>query len=380
MFIVSTENFAEFIEIIYEATVHEKIWPLVLLFIARVIKASTVRIFEINLLDGKCQFLLEHQEDSTIVDSEQKSMYHRILSSLLLSSQNNVSLGAPQQINLSSNNEMGWSGLQDTHNNYYQIWSSWIHLGMVVEKNSHSALLLIANKPMGEEGFSQLSMSFLKQISLHLSRALALKKREQSFEKQLAVLCRAVDVIKKGVFFLDGNAQLFYANDYAKNMVSKSSLVVVRSGKLSLTDAIQNKKLQHLILESLTETNQQTKYLEITVNNNSAETVYWKVSVQSLNTVTDSDNDRAKVLMVLIEPMYRKYELSRELLKSSFGLAAHEMSVCQDFVDLIDLDKVAQKNNWTLKTVRTYLKKIYEKTGVHSQAELMRFLLDLRRL
>lgn len=56
----------------------------------------------------------------------------------------------------------------------------------------------------------------------------------------------------------------------------------------------------------------------------------------------------------------------------------HSHGICQAFLRQPSLEAVAESCGLSLATVRSYLKSIYEKTGQHSQAELMHLLMSLR--
>jgi DNA-binding CsgD family transcriptional regulator len=58
-----------------------------------------------------------------------------------------------------------------------------------------------------------------------------------------------------------------------------------------------------------------------------------------------------------------------------FGLTPAEARVAEEVLDGRRPAQAAQHANVTIYTVRTYLKRLYAKTGTHTQASLLRVLL-----
>ncbi|MCC6374187.1 MAG: hypothetical protein IT465_05155, partial [Moraxellaceae bacterium] len=66
------------------------------------------------------------------------------------------------------------------------------------------------------------------------------------------------------------------------------------------------------------------------------------------------------------------------LLKENYQLSPREVTVCQYFINTPNINSIAEHSGLSIESIRTYLKTIYEKTGQHSQAELIRLLMGLR--
>ena len=72
-----------------------------------------------------------------------------------------------------------------------------------------------------------------------------------------------------------------------------------------------------------------------------------------------------------------RVELSTRLLRDSYQLSPREIDICQRFVNQPTLAAIARQSGLTQESLRSVLKTIYEKTGRHSQAELMQLLKGL---
>ena len=65
------------------------------------------------------------------------------------------------------------------------------------------------------------------------------------------------------------------------------------------------------------------------------------------------------------------------LLRKLFGLTAAEAAFATEFVEAASLAGAAERQSLTKSSARTYLKRVFAKTEVSSQAELMKLGLTL---
>ena len=101
------------------------------------------------------------------------------------------------------------------------------------------------------------------------------------------------------------------------------------------------------------------------------------VPLSSLDTWQDLRHDNIAAAIFLTDPD-QGYHLSDHLLQDNYQLSPREVTICQLFVNNPNINTIAEHSGLSTESVRTYLKAIYEKTGQHSQAELIRLLMGLR--
>ncbi|UIP07712.1 alpha/beta fold hydrolase [Erythrobacter sp. SDW2] len=61
-------------------------------------------------------------------------------------------------------------------------------------------------------------------------------------------------------------------------------------------------------------------------------------------------------------------------LEQAYGLTASEVEICRLVFELCDLEAVAEEREVSIETVRTQVKRIFGKLGLHSKAELVKLL------
>ena len=93
---------------------------------------------------------------------------------------------------------------------------------------------------------------------------------------------------------------------------------------------------------------------------------------------TDHDLVNTISIAAFLTDPNQQHLLCQHMLMEHYGLNAREAGICQHFINTPFLEDIAERSGVSLESVRTYMKAIYEKTGQHSQAELMRLLMTLR--
>jgi DNA-binding CsgD family transcriptional regulator len=86
--------------------------------------------------------------------------------------------------------------------------------------------------------------------------------------------------------------------------------------------------------------------------------------------------DDCGTLIVLID-LDRRIEPPVEVLRRIYGLTRAESQVAMRVLNGDGLAPIAEELSVSLTTVRTHLQRIFDKTGTHRQAELVRLLLTV---
>jgi DNA-binding CsgD family transcriptional regulator len=84
---------------------------------------------------------------------------------------------------------------------------------------------------------------------------------------------------------------------------------------------------------------------------------------------------RAAVLIVIDDPD-REPELNATVLRRQYALTGTESEVALRLAQGDRVELIAENFSVSITTVRTHLQHIFEKTGTHRQAELVRLLLS----
>jgi DNA-binding CsgD family transcriptional regulator len=91
---------------------------------------------------------------------------------------------------------------------------------------------------------------------------------------------------------------------------------------------------------------------------------------------TDETVREATALVLIIDPEHEP-EPAAALLRRLHGLTNTEAQVALRIVRGADLKQISEELSVSVTTVRTHLQHVFDKTGTHRQAELVRTLLTL---
>ena len=92
-------------------------------------------------------------------------------------------------------------------------------------------------------------------------------------------------------------------------------------------------------------------------------------------TPLSNGNPATSHLVVTLTPTALTQEERKKILVERFNLTAAEIRLAEKVLEGCNATRAAQSLGVTIHTVRTYLKRLYAKTGVCSQAGLVRILL-----
>jgi DNA-binding CsgD family transcriptional regulator len=88
------------------------------------------------------------------------------------------------------------------------------------------------------------------------------------------------------------------------------------------------------------------------------------------------DSGFTGALMLVIDPMHTDV-VSTEGMQALYNLTGAESDTCRLIAEGLGTGDIAEVQNLTLETVRTYVKRILEKTGTHNRAQLVRLALTV---
>lgn len=227
----------------------------------------------------------------------------------------------------------------------------------------------------------QSEIGTMAKLLPHLRQAFDVAQRLKSANAQTRAFENAFDWMTDGAAIVTTAGVVTYANAALHAIARRGDAVRLRQGALEFlsTDAksrfkaalgaVQRLRMGHAgpaepIDFTITRTPDQPRYL---------------VSVRPLADVPDggSIGARGDVLVFVRDPMARS-DASTATLRAALGLTAAECDVALALQNGVSLDHYARAKGVSINTVYTHLRRIREKTGCHSVAELAHKLEEFR--
>jgi len=260
-----------------------------------------------------------------------------------------------------------------TGSEFYNEW--WKPQGMDIALGANllieGPVSMVASvyRPASRSAFSGTDTARFLQLLPHLQRAMQLRQRLASAEMGKADFRAALDALDKPALMVDRRARVLYANRRAEALISGHVLPVSGDGRLSAWKAGETSALHRLVFDTfaggaggkvaLHRPDGRPVTLLVSALHRSHSVL---ATPSSLILVDDPDQLAAR-------------EPDAGLLRAEYRLTNSEVRLVAALLGGAKLRVAAGDLGITFATARTHLASVFQKTEVHSQAELVRLLI-----
>lgn len=223
--------------------------------------------------------------------------------------------------------------------------------------------------------FSQYDKELLSELEPHLVRVIHLQKKFLQLDEHYWQSLSILDDVNMGIIIADKQAHVLFVNQWGRDIIDKEESLNLRHGLFRSSD----KRLGIDILAGISEQIEAIEQNQV-------------LTPQSLSLVR---HDKAPLLLRIQainpdNPPFQLHKLSRpvaavfisdpgiaeetsiELLRRMFGYTVAEARLAGNLVEGCNLNQAAESSGISKQTAHSYLKKIFAKTEVSSQAELIK--------
>ena len=234
---------------------------------------------------------------------------------------------------------------------------------------------LTINRSEANAGFDQGDLDFARSIYPHLLRAFDMGQRLAETQLMAGNLADALETSQHGVFVLEDNGQVRRMNRKAESLLAESDGLRIANGRLFAGRPDLSSMLHGLIARATTAASRplggsmslptagRRKPLSITVAPMRSERLAF------------FDNRPCAVLVVT--DLDAGVAAPEQQLRSLFGLTKSEVRVAAALFDGLSAKEAADALGISIFTVRVQIGRIFEKTGVPRQAELVRLMMRI---
>lgn len=269
-----------------------------------------------------------------------------------------------------------------TQSAFYRQW--WLPQGLGL-----AVLLTKFSTPSGSEGivgihsstespfFSQTQRQRFSELVPHLNRAVAL-------QHQLALLTLEKEAyrqragLQKGMILVDENRRPIYTNKPATDWLARNGPLTVNQGRLH----IRSRHTHAELLESLDNCQLRQPSNPVMApfrvsgkgQQPQLELQCLPFQQQSLNAIRFWLEPFRPTALILITDLDQEREERKAGLGQRFGLTRTEATLAVELLEGGSRSDIADRMGISLATVRTHLTRLFDKTGVRRQTELVRLL------
>jgi len=218
------------------------------------------------------------------------------------------------------------------------------------------------------------SSAFIQLLRPHFQRALEFNKQIYALQAERNAVSDILDRLPIGVILVDNALEPAAMNTHARLLIESGQCLSIRDGKLTCTSAKHAKQLHSLIAEAVVHSQPLAteKGKTLLLSNGSGEVCSLHI-LPSAHANIDADK---KLAAVFIASSNIHQDISTETLSDLYGLTSAESRLVKNLLNgSHSLTEAAEALGVSKHTVRSQVKSILEKTGTHSQAELIKKVL-----
>jgi DNA-binding CsgD family transcriptional regulator len=208
----------------------------------------------------------------------------------------------------------------------------------------------------------------------HLRRAVQVNERLSELERTQVALADSLESLRQGVVVINQRGKVFFANRAAREIVARRDGLAITADGLVPSNYADRVRLRSLLDETVQSSIGAgcSPGGAMAVARPSSKPAFL-VLVAPLPLELGEGHPQGLATVFISDPDARE-ETAGERARRVYGLSPSEARVAQAFVATGSLALVADQLRISRGTARWHLKRIYSKTGVHRQADLLRRL------
>lgn len=368
----------EIIGSIYDAAVDVNLWPQVIEKIVQYTDSKTAIFTALDQFSPSYDFLFSHNipdealhayrdERIRVIDMQ----LHRVL-------WENSGVG---QVASSDLSHYGENPESDEYIFYERCLNptgiSYIS-AVLLDQGSHRWAVLGLHRAPDAAPYQQKELDFLKQLGVHLRRALQIHRQFSLVKQENLSLYSVLDHLKTGVILLDHQLSLIYSNPLAQSMLEHDSCLDLDLYNRLKTHAYDQSRLDQLLHSALLGQSALNADVGGVLSLSDAKGQQLMLTIVPCSKLKNMQHQNARQhqIAVFLTDMHQHYALSQAYLQQAYQLSKREFELCELLLNGYKLEEIAEHCGITLSSVRTYFKNIYEKTQCNSQIELMHLLMS----
>jgi DNA-binding CsgD family transcriptional regulator len=365
----SVEDFSALVSDIYDTVLDPSGWPGVLAGIAAYVGGPTAALFakDAAAKTGSVYY------DSGGIDDAFKRLYFEKYVKLDPATTAHYFMGIGDVG--ATDDLLAYADFVETR--FYREWA--VPQGLVdfittvIDKSTTRATMLgvfrAASDGVADEG----ARGRLRLVSPHVRRAVLIGEALDRKTSEVAALGEMIDAVRSGMMLLAEHGRIVHANAAACELIAAGNVVKQVEGRLRASDPEAARGLA-VLLDRCCENSASLGHGGVAlplVDRSGTRYVASLLPLASGARRAASAN-LAAVAMLLVHRAELSVPAAPEVIAKSFGLTPSELRVLLAVLEVGGVGEVAEALGIAESTVRFHLKRLFEKTGTHRQADLVK--------
>jgi DNA-binding CsgD family transcriptional regulator len=239
------------------------------------------------------------------------------------------------------------------------------------DQSARSEITAIRSRRGG--GFTRKEIALFEYLAPHLQCAVRIHNRIAGLESGLNAATGTLDRFPTGIVAVDSDAKVILTNRAADAILKRGDILISRDG-LQAARRQETVKLRNAIAAVCMERHSGIPKPEMVVQVHRRSGLRpFEVLVCPLPAHSSLRNGKAAAALFITDPE-EDAKLDSRALHQLFGLTPAEIRLCVALVKGKSVEEYAQEAAISPNTARTHVKRIYSKTGVRRQSELVSLL------
>jgi DNA-binding CsgD family transcriptional regulator len=260
---------------------------------------------------------------------------------------------------------------------FYREWvqpQGWIdNIFVYLDRSAegHSAFALFRNE---REGIAdEPSRERMRLLVPHLRRAVLIGNLVEFKTAQAATFADALDGLSASVLFVDANARITHTNAAGRAMIAEGDVLRASLGRLVASDPDVNRALRDIFLAAGTDDAAVgVKGVAVPLVAGNGERYVAHVLPLSSGARGSAGASYAAAAALFVQKAALATNSPPEVIARTYRLTPMELRVLLAIVEVGGVPQVAETLGIGEGTVKTHLKRLYEKTGARRQADLVK--------
>jgi DNA-binding CsgD family transcriptional regulator len=262
---------------------------------------------------------------------------------------------------------------------FYAEWLEPQHLHhrlcAVLSREEATAVFLEVMRPREAAAFDHDDIERCRLLLPHLQRAFQMYRRMMALQVERDVAFRALDQLPWGVMFVDRHRKRLAANRHAQELLIAGDGLTARGNTLRADLADETARLERLLSDALDRSGREGAGGTLSITRPSGAPPL-NVVIVPLHIKTERFAEQGPIAAIFVtDPDMPLHGSTQQQLRELYSLTPGEARFAASLLEGKSVEEAGAAMGITLNTARAYLKRIYQKTGVRRQPELMRLLL-----
>lgn len=261
---------------------------------------------------------------------------------------------------------------------FLQKWDYRYFAGMRMGEGGGLATYIGLNRRAEQGPHDEADMRFLRQLTIHLTRAAKLFYKTRSFRDHFAPSLGSLQYLPSSLFILDQWHRVLFANAAAEQLFLNEQGLSVIEGVLEVTSAPMRKKFTDELEKVISSGVPSAVLLKSPGGDRGTGLPCYLLRLPERQESYQLRGDPA--VLVLVPRASPNPPEAVALLRTLYALSRREADLAIAIANGATPQDYARAAGLEISTVRSQLKSVFIKTGTHRQTELVRLLSVLPRV